>query len=63
MEKHSTAFWIGNGLLAVALFMLIFLGRMWDLFGIMTMVLWMALAGAGMYLITRDKGPSSNMPD
>jgi len=27
------------------------------------MVLWMGLAGVGMYLITKDKGPSSNMPD
>jgi hypothetical protein len=26
-------------------------------------VVWMALAGVGMYLITKDKGPTNNLPD
>lgn len=63
MDKHPTSFWIGNALLGVALLMLIFLGRLWEMMGSLAMGLWMVLAGAGMYLVTRDKGPSSNMPD
>jgi hypothetical protein len=63
MEKHSSTFWIGNALLAVSLVMLIFLGALWELMGSLAMVIWMGFAGVGMYLITRDKGPASNMPD
>ncbi|MEW6677635.1 MAG: hypothetical protein AB1421_06920 [Pseudomonadota bacterium] len=63
MEKHPSSFWIGNVLLGLSLVMLIFLGTLWELMGSLAMVIWMGFAGVGMYLITRDKGPSSNMPD
>jgi hypothetical protein len=62
-EKHSSKFWIGNAMLAVALFMLIYLGNLWSVLGGWTMVLWMFLAAGGMYLVRQDKGPASNMPD
>jgi len=61
--QHSSNFWLGNALLGLALAMLIFLGSLWETLGIWTMVLWMGLAAAGMYLVMKDKGPSSNMPD
>ena len=60
---RKPSFWIGNSLLALALAMLFFLGPLSELLGAWAMVLWMGLAGVGMYLITKDKGPSSNMPD
>jgi len=60
---QKPAFWIGNGLLGLALAMMFFLGPLSEILGGWAVVVWMALAGVGMYLITKDKGPSSNMPD
>ncbi len=61
--QHTPSFWLGNALLGVSLLMLIFLGGLWESLGVWAMVLWMGLAGVGMYLVTKDQGPSSNMPD
>lgn len=61
--SHPISFWIGNALLGVSLVMLIFLEPIWQALGTGAMVLWMILAGVGMYLVTKDKGPGSNMPD
>lgn len=61
--RHPSSFWLGNALLGLSLAMLIFLGSLWESLGVWAMVLWMALAGFGMYLVTKDKGPSSNLPD
>ncbi len=60
---QKPAFWVGNGLLGLALALLFFLGPLSELLGVWAIVLWMGLAGVGMYLITRDKGPTSNLPD
>ena len=60
---HSPGFWFGNILLGLSLVMLIFLGPLWEIMGSWAMGLWMLLAGAGFYLITRDKGPTSPYPD
>jgi hypothetical protein len=54
-------FWIGNGLLAAALLTLVFLGQLYEALGAMAMVLWMGLAGVGMYFVMKDKG--SGHPD
>lgn len=62
-ERHGPAFWLGNGLLGLALIMMFFLGALWEALGVWAMGLWMALAGAGMYFLMRDKGPPSNFPD
>ena len=57
-------FWIGNVLLGLALGVMMFMGSLWPLLGSLTMVLWMALVGVGVYLITRDRGPpGAGMPD
>jgi hypothetical protein len=60
--NNKSLFLLGNALLGVALVMLIFLGKLWEILGAAAMVLWMIVAGVGMYLVTRDKGPSSNFP-
>jgi hypothetical protein len=62
-DKHGPNFWLGNGLLALALVTMFFLGALWEALGVWAMGLWMGLAGAGMYFVMKDKGPSSNMPD
>jgi len=61
--NHTPSFWVGNALLGLSLVLLIFMGRLWEVMGALAMGLWMVVAGVGMYLITQDKGPSSNMPD
>lgn len=61
--QQKPAFWIGNGLLALALAMLFFLGPLSEILGAWAMVLWMGLAGVGMYLITKDKSPGPDLPD
>ena len=61
--KQRKNFWLGNGLLAAALLTLIFLGQLYEALGAAAMVLWMALAGAGMFFVMKDKGPGTNDPD
>lgn len=51
--QQKPAFWIGNGLLALALAILFFLGPLSEMLGAWTLILWMGLAGVGMYLITK----------
>lgn len=55
-------FWIGNGLLAVAMLLLLFMGAVWEQLGVTAMILWIALVIAGVYFLMKDKGSSSNMP-
>jgi hypothetical protein len=62
-QQHTSKFWVGNLMLTAALIMLIYLADLWASLGAWAMVLWMALAGTGMYLVMQDKGPSSNMPN
>lgn len=57
--KQRIQFWLGNGLLGAALLTLFFLGPLSELLGMGAMLLWMALAGAGMYFVMQDKGPKS----
>lgn len=61
--KHSLNFWIGNGFLGLALICLFFLNRLWELIGVWAMVLWMVLAGVGMYFLMTDKESPSSFPD
>jgi len=61
--KHRTYFRIGNGLLALALLALFFMGPLSEIMGMWAMGLWMGLAGAGMYFIMQDKGPRSDHMD
>lgn len=61
--KQRKNFWIGNGLLAAALLCLSFIGPLSELMGAGAMALWMALAGAGMYFVMKDKGPGADHLD
>lgn len=48
-------FWIGNAILAVAMLMLFFMGRLSDVLGLWAVVLWMVVAAVGMGLVMSDK--------
>lgn len=63
MQQDKTKFWLGNALLALSALLLFFMGPLSEHLGMWAMILWMGLAGVGMYFVTRDKGPGSNMPD
>lgn len=54
--KHSLNFWLGNGILAVALLLVLFMGSLWQVIGRGAMVLWVALVVAGVYLLMKDNG-------
>jgi len=61
--KHSRNFWIGNGVLALAMLMLLFMGPLSDRLGIWAAVLWMVLAAVGMALVISDKTGEPPAPD
>ncbi|MCA1925008.1 MAG: hypothetical protein LDL16_01855 [Thiobacillus sp.] len=53
--RHSVNFWIGNGILAIAMLMLFFMGPLSDALGLWAVALWMVLAAVGMGLLMSDK--------
>lgn len=53
--ENSNNFLIGNALLAVALMLLLFMGRAWEVMGAGAMVLWIALVVAGVTFLMKDK--------
>ncbi len=55
-EKPTTKFWLGNGLMALAMLLLLFMGRLWEVMGAGAMVLWGVLVAAGVTLLMSDKG-------
>lgn len=61
--KRSPNFWIGNGVLAVAMLTLFFMGPLSEALGVWAAVLWMALAAAGMALVMSDKSDEPPAPD
>jgi len=61
--KHSRNFWIGNGVLAVAMLMMFFMGPLSDALGIWAAVLWMVLAAVGVALLMSDKSGDPPEPD
>lgn len=60
--KHGPKFWIGNALLTLAFICLFFMATLSAYLGVWAMVLWMALAGGGFYLLTANRGPTSKPP-
>ncbi|MFP5410066.1 MAG: hypothetical protein ACLGG6_03740 [Gammaproteobacteria bacterium] len=54
-DKRSRNFWLGNGILAVAMLTLFFMGPLSDALGVWAAVLWMVLAAVGMTLVMSDK--------
>jgi hypothetical protein len=61
-SKHGTRFWAGNAVLVVALLVMLLMGTLSQYLGVGAMVLWMALAALGFYLIYSDKGPPDDSP-
>ena len=61
--KHSRNFWLGNGILAVAMVTLLFMGPFSDALGIWAVVIWMVLAAGGMALVMSDKSDEPPAPD
>ena len=49
-------FWLGNAVLAVALLLLLFMGKLWAIMGAGAMVLWGVLVAIGVTLLLQDKG-------
>lgn len=62
-EKRGRNFWIGNGVLALAMLMLFFMGPLSDALGIWAAVLWMIVAAVGMGLLMSDKSGEPRAPD
>jgi hypothetical protein len=56
--ENSNNFLIGNVILGVALLLLLFMGRAWEVMGVAAMVLWIALVVAGVYFLMQDRGKS-----
>lgn len=54
-SKHSRNFWLGNGVLAVAMLTLMFMGPLSNALGIWAAVIWMVLAAIGVALLMSDK--------
>lgn len=61
-SEPSIKFWIGNGVLAVALLMLLFMEYVWALLGSATMVVWILLVGVGIYFLMNDKNKPPTFP-
>ena len=61
--KRSQNFWIGNGILAVAMLALLFMGPLSETLGIWAAVLWMVLAAVGMAVLMSDKSGEPPAPD
>jgi Na+/melibiose symporter-like transporter len=63
LNTGKRKFWIGNGVLALAMLLLLFMGPLSDALGIWAAVLWMVLAAVGMTLLMSDKSDEPPAPD
>jgi len=61
--KYTRNFWLGNGVLALAMLMMFFMGPLSDALGIWAAVLWMVLAAVGVALLMSDKSGDPPEPD
>jgi len=61
-SEPSTKFWLGNGILAVALLMLLFMEYVWSVLGSATMVVWILLVGVGIYFLMSNKSEPPTFP-
>ncbi len=53
--NRSPNFWIGNGILVVAMLLLVYMGPLSETLGIWAAVLWMVVAAVGMGFLMSDK--------
>ncbi|MEW5892562.1 MAG: hypothetical protein AB1697_05450 [Pseudomonadota bacterium] len=61
--KHGPRFWLGNGILALAMAAIFFMNTLWAYLGQGALLLWMVLAGLGMYFLMTDKGGEPPLSD
>jgi hypothetical protein len=61
-SKPTMQFWLGNGILALALLLLLFMGQLWEVMGVGAMVLWGLVVAAGVYLLMNDKNEPPSFP-
>lgn len=54
-DKPTLRFWLGNGVMALALLMLLSMGQLWDSMGEGALVVWIMLVAIGVYLLLGDK--------
>ncbi|MCA1979137.1 MAG: hypothetical protein LDL19_07850 [Thiobacillus sp.] len=52
---QPSRFWIGNGILVVAMLMLFYMGPLSEALGFWAAVLWMVVAAVGMGFLMSDK--------
>ena len=63
LNTRHRKFWLGNGILAVAMLMMFFMGPLSDALGIWAAVIWMVLAALGVALIMSDKTDEPPAPE
>lgn len=63
LNTRHRNFWLGNGVLAVAMLMMFFMGPLSDALGIWAAVIWMVLAALGVALIMSDKTDEPPAPE
>jgi len=56
--QHGSRFWLGNGVLALAAVLLLFLDQAAQWLGTGAVAIWMGLVAVGVYLIVQDGGRS-----
>ena len=49
-SEKSIRFWIANGVLALAMIMLLFIEQLWGAMGFVAMLIWIGLAAGGAFL-------------
>ncbi len=54
-SEKNTRFWLANGILAVAMVILLFMGSLWEFMGSFSVVLWAGVAGAGAWLLMKQE--------
>lgn len=59
-DPRRRNFIAGNVILALAAVTIFLIGPLWEVLGVGALILWMAMAATGVYLVTKDKddGPS-----
>jgi hypothetical protein len=61
-SKPTMKFWLGNGVLGLALLLLLYMGSLWEVMGAGAMVLWGLVVAAGVYLLMSDKSEPPTFP-
>lgn len=61
-SEKTGKFWLGNAVLAVAMVMLLFMGKLWEILGSSAMGLWIAVVAAGAWLLLSEKDEPPTFP-